>query len=293
MGELDESLSYLADCPGAKCVLGLRDILDQPQIVQAEWTSAGNLKAVVRYYDAVWVYGDKQVYDACEAYDFPNSISQKIKYTGYLDPSIRLNTSSLTDRDRTLLKELGDRFFMCAVGGGQDGALLAEAFANASLPKGVKGLIVTGPHMPADAVERINELTATRPDLKYVSFLPEPIHFYRKAERVVSMGGYNTTLEIVGLGVPALLVPRIYPREEQLIRSRALQALGLLDMLHPDKLSTAAIEAWFASPVSPHSNQKRIDMDGLKRIPNLIFQLNGDAHSPALSPKIENNHAIA
>ena len=293
MGELDESLAYLAGCPGTKCVLGLRDILDQPHIVQAEWSSAGNIKTVERLYDAVWVYGDAQVYDACDAYGFPDGITRKTTYTGYLDPTTRLHTSTLTDRDRALLKELGDRFFMCAVGGGQDGSMLAEAFAHVSFPEGVKGLIVTGPHMPADAVQRINDITAARPDLKYVSFLPEPVHFYRKAERVVTMGGYNTTLEIVGLGVSALLVPRIDPREEQLIRSRSLQALGLLDMLHPDALSAAAIEAWLASPAPPHSDKQRIDMDGLKRIPELIFQLDVDAPSPALSPKTENEHAIA
>ena len=41
------------------------------------------------------------------------------------------------------------------------------------------------------------------------------------AKAVVAMGGYNTYCEILSFDKPALIVPRVEPREEQLIRARA------------------------------------------------------------------------
>ena len=60
------------------------------------------------------------------------------------------------------------------------------------------------------------------------------------ARGVVTMGGYNTISEVLQTGVPALVIPRVRPSEEQLIRASELVALGLADMLHPDLDHTRA-----------------------------------------------------
>ncbi|MCJ8297543.1 MAG: hypothetical protein MJK13_01210 [Pseudomonadales bacterium] len=56
-------------------------------------------------------------------------------------------------------------------------------------------------------------------------------HLMANAEAVVAMGGYNTFCEILSFDRPALILPRSKPREEQIIRARKAQALGLLTML--------------------------------------------------------------
>ena len=48
-----------------------------------------------------------------------------------------------------------------------------------------------------------------------------------------SDGGYNTLAEAALHAVPAVCVPRVAPRSEQLIRARAFERLGLLRLLHP------------------------------------------------------------
>jgi len=60
--------------------------------------------------------------------------------------------------------------------------------------------------------------------------------FERLVERaigVVAMGGYNTFCEILSFGKPALIVPRTKPRQEQMLRARRAEALGLVRVL-PD-----------------------------------------------------------
>ena len=51
------------------------------------------------------------------------------------------------------------------------------------------------------------------------------------AAGVVAMGGYNTFCEILSFDKPAILIPRVAPRREQLIRAKRVAELGLMRML--------------------------------------------------------------
>ena len=57
------------------------------------------------------------------------------------------------------------------------------------------------------------------------------------ARAVIAMAGYNTVAELVRAGKPSLLVPRVRPSEEQLVRATALARAGSVMMLHPAELT--------------------------------------------------------
>ena len=61
------------------------------------------------------------------------------------------------------------------------------------------------------------------------------------ADAVVSMGGYNTVCDIISGAKPAVIVPRIKPSQEQLIRSQRMQDLGLLNSILPENLTPQAL----------------------------------------------------
>lgn len=269
--ELVPTLDYLHS-QGACCILGLRDILDDPGVIREEWRQAGNENVIRARYDALWVYGDPSVYDVVAEYGFANDIAAKIQYTGYLDQSERaaLVPEGWTDP----LEALGlmpDGYALCLVGGGQDGAPLAEAFANAVFPDDMSGVIVTGPFMPQEATQRLHCYAATNPRLHVVDFIAEPTLLLRHARRVIGMGGYNTTLEILSYEKRALLVPRVSPRREQMIRAELLASRGLIDILHPDAIDSAALSGWLARDIPPLTGVRdRIDLNGLMRLPRLL-----------------------
>jgi len=162
VGELEPALRILRAGRRTRCVLGLRDVLDDPATVRREWDGAANQDAIRRYYEAVWVYGDPAVYDPVREYHFGPEVAAKVSYTGYLDPG---DSRARVTRPVPLPAEnadappdaagLPDRFALCLVGGGQDGVSLAEAFAWAELPAGTSAVIVTGPFMPAEARQRL------------------------------------------------------------------------------------------------------------------------------------------
>ena len=290
VSELGPALRALKARGRTRCVLGLRDVLDDPAAVRREWAAAANEEAVRDYYEAVWVYGDPAVYDVVAECDLGPAVGAKATYTGYLDPCARL--AAVPGGDDPDLP-LG-RFALCTVGGGQDGARVAEAFAAARRSPGLGAVVVTGPYMPADARDRLHRCAAADPGLRVREFVPEPCRLLCRADRVVTMGGYNTVCEVLAFKKPALVVPRVVPRREQLIRAERLRDLGLLDVLHPDAVTPTAVARWLAAD-APAPDRRRIDLDGLRRLPALVDDLlaNAPLLPPIQSARVEVRHAAS
>ena len=277
--ELDPSLELLHERGRTRCVLGLRDVLDHAGAVHREWSSDSNVNAVRNYYDAVWVYGDPLVYDPVREYRFPADVAAKVRYTGYLGQ--RAPTASPDGRPDALPGVPKGPLILCLVGGGQDGAHVSEAFAEARLPPGTTGLILTGLFMPKELQTHVRRSATSNPRVSVLGFVPDPYALLRQADRIVAMGGYNTVCEVLSFEKQALIVPRVDPRREQLIRAERMRDMGLLDVLHPDRLSPDALTEWLARPKgTPPRPRDLIDLDGLERLPRLLEEVLGDpAHS--------------
>ena len=274
MRELDATLKYLRMQGQTRCILGLRDVLDEPAAVQRDWSRSANEDAIRDYYDAVWIYGDPTVYNTAHEYRFSHDVSAKIRYTGYLDQRSRLKYAA--DKSTEVLTDLNlppGELVLCMVGGGQDGAHLAEAFAQAEMPPETNGVILTGPFMPTDLQQRLHNYAASHPRLRVLEYVAEPTFLLAQADRVISMGGYNTTCEVLSFEKRALIVPRVQPRQEQLIRAERLQKLGLLDLLHPHQVSPQALATWLTQDGMTTKVRDNLDLNGLDRLPQLVEEI--------------------
>jgi predicted glycosyltransferase len=269
LGELGPALAALR-ARGTRCVLGLRDVLDDAATVRREWDEGGFAEAVDDYYDAVWVYGDPAVCDQAREYGYPDSVAAKIRYTGYL---ARPPRPAAEGGPTAQLPDLppGTRLMLCMVGGGQDGVEAAAAFAAADFPADVWGVVVTGPYMPPEDRARLARL-ADRPRTRVLTYVADPEPLLARADRVVAMGGYNTVCELLGMGKRALILPRVAPRREQLIRAERMARLGLLDMLPPGGQTPEGVAAWLRSDAPPPA-RVGIDLGGACRLPCLLEEL--------------------
>jgi predicted glycosyltransferase len=197
------------------------------------------------------------------------------RYTGYLDGS-RADPLA-TKRGDAIRDEhgLGDgAVHVCLAGGGDDGARLAGTFAEAPLPDGSTGVVLTGPFMAPERVADLDAVARRRDDLRVVRVLPGADTLIWMADRVVAMGGYHTTSEALAAGRRALIVPSTRSRPDQLIRARRLENLGAADVLPAAELNPRALAAWIASdarPMAPITGV--IDTDGLSRLPALLDEL--------------------
>lgn len=275
-GELRGALAALRGS-ATRTVLGLREVLDAPDVAHREWHASGADEAVRDLYDAVWVYGDPTVYDVVAECGLGEAVAAKTSYTGYLGHG---RGAGATARTRTAARPgAGERpYHLCLVGGGQDGRAIAEAFVRAPLPEGHDGVLLTGPYMRRDTRDELRRLAAGRDDLRVLEFVPEPEQLLAGAASVVSMAGYNTVCELLAAGHRPLLVPRVEPRTEQLIRARTLAARGLVDVLLPDQLGPDVLGAWLARSGSAGASgarpvPERVDLDGLDRVCGLADRL--------------------
>ncbi|HET6550509.1 MAG TPA: glycosyltransferase [Solirubrobacter sp.] len=248
-GELEPALERLRG--RTRIVLGLRDVLDDPATTRREWREQRFASTIERWYDAIWVYGDPRVFDPVAEY----GLAGRPTFTGYLA------------HGRGSAPAAGAPVVLGLVGGGQDGRALAECFAATRFPAGHRGVLVTGPQMPAADRARIGRIAPGRADLVVHEFVPDVARWIAGAAAVVSMGGYNTVCELLASATPGLVVPRIRPRTEQLIRARRLAARGALDCLDPAEVSPGALAAWLRRAVARERRPRAgLDLDGLCRV---------------------------
>lgn len=234
-GELADTLADLQGAARARMVLILRDILDSADVIKGNWTRNGHYQAIERFYDSVLVLGEQQIFDPLQEYGFPQSVAGKVEFCGYVRKEPGFQTRE--DVRRQLQIGQGQDLVLVTSGGGEDGYSLIENYLTAARGASFKSLVICGPEMPAAHRARLQQQSAIDSQIVFREFAGDMMSLMAAADAVVSMGGYNTVCEILSLKKRAVVVPRVYPTEEQLIRAERMSRLGLFKIIHPDSLT--------------------------------------------------------
>lgn len=278
-GELNEVLDHVR-ARGCRTVLGLREVLDTPAVIEREWERVGGASAVADAFDEVWIYGDPDVYDSRATGEVPEELARIAECTGYL----AMERPAEHPRERAVTTP--GRFVLTCLGGGSDGADLATIAVRAQPPAGHSHLVVTGPQM---AFAEFEELKRNAEDgttvIRHSDDVPGLID---AASAVVCMGGYNTVSEVIATSTPALIVPRNGHRAEQPRRASALAATGAIDTLQLDNLSAAELSEWFSGQVDRSVDRTHIDLAGLTAIAHLAAELIGSRIDNISPERIDN-----
>ncbi|MFQ5768615.1 MAG: glycosyltransferase family protein [Acidobacteriota bacterium] len=262
---------------GARTVLGLRDVIDLPQRTRAAWKKDGVGALLSSRYDALLLYGDRRFFDPVREYGLSPAAVQRLHEVGYV---VRCPGSETTEGIRARLRlSKGQPLVVVTTGGGGDGSHLLMTYLRGlhdlDAQPGFSSLLVTGPLLSRRRKGRLRDLAAERSDVEVVEFLEDLPGLYRSADLVVSMGGYNSTAEILDSGTPALIVPRVVPRLEQWVRAQLLARRGLVDCLHPGNLKGGrllrAVRARLACGLKRGKGLPR--MDGLQETWNVLERL--------------------
>ena len=237
-GEVVKTLQRLKK-QGCINVLGLRDVMDDPQALRQEWARKKVVPVLEDCYHRIWVYGPKEMGNPISSISLSTSALKKIHYTGYL------RRHAPAERKQPSPVDTEIPYYLVTTGGGGDGKELVDWVLRAYEQHSVsmRAVVVLGPFMPADEQQEFITRANLLDNVETLTFDSSIEFLMRDSLGVVAMGGYNTFCEVLSFDKKALLVPRYKPREEQLVRVRNAAKLGLVNMLDAKRYPEASLMA--------------------------------------------------
>jgi predicted glycosyltransferase len=271
MGELLPALEAM-DRAGlhTQNVLGLRDILDSPEVTINRWEVEGAYDVIERYYSRILVFGMQDVYDVAEKYQLPENAAKKLFYCGYVS-NLDSDRNAHNIRARYLADKSPDtRLIVVMAGGGADAYPMMGTLIEA-LPKVLEEqpcivAVITGPFMPVELIADL-ERRAARLPIHMIEAVTDSLSYISAADLVIAMAGYNTSVEILRMKTPSILIPRVGPSAEQRTRAKLFRDRHWVDTIDPDELTSDNLAERISAHLS-HPNRSK---------PNALPNLNGAA----------------
>ena len=277
MGELLPALEAISNSGvRTQIVLGLRDILDSPEVTINRWQIEGAYDVIERFYARILVFGMQEVYDVAEKYQFPEAAARKVFYCGYVS-SLDHERNAHNIRSLYLTDKPDDtRLIVVMAGGGADAFSMMDILIDA-LPKVLEDqpcvfAVITGPFMPAELIADLDRRAARLP-IHMIEAIHDSVSFLAAADLVIAMAGYNTSVEILRMKTPAILIPRAGPSAEQRTRARLFSDKHWVDMIDPDELTPEILAQRISDRLKRPNGSK----------PNALPNLNGAAVAAKLT----------
>jgi len=270
MGELRPALEALRRIvPQSRLVLGLRDIIDAPDVVRRRWQVEGAYEAIQRFYDLVLVYGSRDVFDLADQYRLPEGVARKVRYCGFLcTPALPRYAERIRAQYANGAKA-GTKLVVAMAGGGADAYPMMRAVLDALPALQAKErlalVMIVGPFMSSAERRDLQSRAAGLPAQVRIT-VSDPLSYIDAADLVIARAGYNTTMEILRSSTPALLIPRPGPSAEQRTRARLFRERGWVDALDPDDVSSDTLAEAIAKGLRrdpPVRARCRPDLGGL------------------------------
>lgn len=192
-----------------------------------------------RWFDAVLVHADERFARLGDSFRPRRALATPVVHTGYVVP----------ERPAAADAARGEHLLVSA-GGGIVGAPLFEAALAAreqferQQQRPLPLRLVAGPFLPEPAWQALQQRCAGLAGVSLVRQVPDMVDELRRARASLSQCGYNTALDLVVAGVPALVAPyQTVTENEQRQRADRLAALGALLTLPEVPLTEAPLAA--------------------------------------------------
>jgi len=243
-----------------RIVCSLRDILVEKKQdgVMHEKRAVDTLN---QFFDALLVHADPAVVRLESTFGAVEELRVPIHYTGFVTPA---PSADARHRVRSQIGLADDRkLIVASIGSGSVGSRLLRATIKASglisTAEGVHLHLFTGPYCDQPAFD---ELAALQSDMVTVErFSDQFIDWLKAADLSISMAGYNTSMNVLAAGVPALMLPFDQNRE-QYLRVQKLTADHPIRMLHEEDLDPELLCGIIASQLDEPRYKTSIDLDG-------------------------------
>ncbi len=259
-----------------RIVCSLRDILvekrDPEQFEQFVLATAN------RYFDLILVHADPAFQRLDETFPKVGELACPVVYTGYVAEGVAA-PGPAPPREALVV---------ASIGGGRVGSELLDRVASAS--EAIQAshphrlILLTGPYIPEEEERALRARWGHSPHLTIERFEVDFVGLLRRACLSISLAGYNTSMNVLSSGVPAILSPYTGNRNrEQSQRAARLAAAGWVRLLPATAETTDAHQPALPDPLSewmkealtspPPARQLALRLDGVETTARLLEEL--------------------
>ncbi|POF32381.1 glycosyltransferase family protein [Roseibium marinum] len=240
----------------------IRDILVRKKEL---WKEAWMADQALKYYDRILIHSDPDFIQLADSFPFADRVAPLVRYTGYVGGGARPAVEGSDGEDEVIIS--------CGGGAVAEGLLSAALDARplSRRAEDTPWRVLIGHDVSPDAFAIYQRSAGEGVIVQRArGDFPELL---KRARLSVSQAGYNTVLDILIAGVPAVFVPFAQANEtEQSQRAQALASHGRAIVvpeagLTPERLA-AAIDDALALPRSHH----RVMLGGAEKSADILLE---------------------
>ncbi len=237
-----------------RIICSVRDVLQRPR---KPARAAAMVERACRYYDAVMVHGDPNLFRLEQSFPEAARLADRCKYTGYICKKM------------PAAKGARHEILVSAGGGAAGNSVIATAIEARAISRlrTRRWTIVSGPL--ADSAGSSGDV-----DFSIVRELPDFPARLANAALSISQAGYNTLLETVAARTPAIVVPFETDREqEQITRARVFERLGLVRLLSSHELEPGTLARLAEETANSCVPEHEIDFGGREGTIRVVMEV--------------------
>ncbi len=197
-----------------KVVCSLRDILVEKR--KQEFYEERVINMLHTYFDLLLIHSDDQLLTLDETFSRMNDIQIPVVYTGFV--AQKANPAA----GRQLRQELGigsaEKLVVVSTGGGRSGYgllnCMLDAYPIMNQTDSIRIEMFAGPFREPDEFGKLAAKTVNGIRIRY--YTKRFLDYLAAADLSVSLAGYNTCMNLIAAGVPALIYPYSKQQEQPL-----------------------------------------------------------------------------
>jgi predicted glycosyltransferase len=260
--ELDPLLAAIRDgsIPNCSCYCSVRDILVEKTTGKDKFENRV-VQTVNSYFNGILVHADPDIITLDKTFSRLDDIEIPLYYTGFVTkPELQVDSEQIRKK---LDLSPDDKLIVASIGGGNVGSELLHAVIEAfkvlerSIPAHLQ--LFCGPYCDESAYMTLQNFIQKNITIdRFTSHFPE---WLATADLSISMAGYNTCMNLVQAGIPALVYPFKQNREQRL-RAEQLGKKALISIIEDVDLTPHLLAGKIAEQIKNQRIKTSINLDG-------------------------------
>jgi predicted glycosyltransferase len=241
-----------------KVVCSLRDVLVEKRDPEAFEQRV--LDRLNRFYDLLLIHSDEQFLPLTETFTRVGDIRIPIHYTGFVTKPADRRRGQLLRKELRLTPE--KKLIVASAGGGRSGYPLLKGVIEAcrllrnSFP--LQLCVFTGPFIDDRLYQDLKAREAA--SIRIQRFSKRFMDYLVASDLSISMAGYNTCMNLLVTGVPALVYP--YSRQqEQPMRARKLNQILPLKILTEADIAPESLAEHIQTMLRSQTDRAKVDLN--------------------------------